>query len=216
MPPAARPAQGYSRLVRWMKVALPLGALVTMAAIFLLGRSFDTGESLLSPQDLAALGAGLRLEAPRFAGRTPAGEPYAIRADWAEPESAVPDRIRLHRPEGGIETEDGREIAGRADTGLLVRSINRLALNGNVRLDTSDGYAFRSRRVVIEFSERVARSDDPVTLTGPEGRLEAGSMRIEQGRPGRSEARISFEQGVRVVFIPREARRTDGQPRAVQ
>ena len=199
-------AIGYSALVRWAKVLLPAGAVVTVVAIFLAGRSGDTGESLLSARDLATLGAGLRLEAPRFSGQTPAGEPYSVRADWASPDGPNPGRVTLHRPEGQIETRDGRRLTGEAKEGLFLREADRLVLTGRVRLESRDGYAFAGPRLDIDLAGRTARSSEPVRLTGPEGSLEAGAMRIDQGRPGAGAARIFFDEGVRVVFIPREAR----------
>jgi len=197
---------GYSRLVRWMKVVLPVAALVTVGAIFLTGRGFDSGESLLSPADLATLGAGLRLETPRFTGRTEAGEPYTVRAAWAEPDGAVPDRITLDRPEGEIDTADGRRLSGRADAGLLERREDRLTLRGGVVIETSDGYRFASERLALDFRARTAHSPVPIIATGPAGRIEAGAMRILRGEAGADEARIFFEAGVRVVFIPEAAR----------
>jgi len=186
-----------------MKVVLPVAALVTVGAIFLLGRSFDTGEALLSPEDMAALGAGLRLEEPRFTGRTAAGEPYQVTAAWAEPDGALPERIRLHAPAGAIDTADGRRITGSAESGLLLRGDRRLTLDGDVRLATRAGQSFASERLVVDFAARSAESPAAVTITGPEGRLKAGAMRIADGTAG---SRIFFEGGVRVVFIPRSGR----------
>jgi len=203
---AAAGGRGYSRLVRWMKVLLPVAALLTVGAIFLFGRESGTGEALLSAEDLAALGAGLRLEEPQFTGRTAAGEPYRVTAAWAEPDGALPDRIRLANPAGEIETADGMRISGRAETGVLHRGESRLELAGAVRLETDRGHVFESARLAVALAARRARSPGPVTITGAEGRLEAGRMRISGGAEGANAARIFFEDGVRVVFIPRAGR----------
>ena len=195
---------GYSRLVRLMKVLLPVAALVTVGAIFMVGRSTDTGESLLSAEDMATLGAGLRLEEPRFTGRTAAGEPYRVTARWAAPDSALPRRIRLDRPTGEIALAGGRQVTGSADSGLLLRRRDRLTLTGDVRLNTDRGQTFTSDRLSVNFAERTATSPRAVTVTGPEGRLEAGRMEIERSADGAG--RILFSGGVRVVFIPEASR----------
>ena len=103
--PDRRRIAGYTGMVRWLKILLPVAALLMVGAIFLVGRGLDEGESLLSPEELATLGAGLKLDSPRFSGRTAAGEAYVVRAEWALPDSAMPETVELHRPEGEIDLD---------------------------------------------------------------------------------------------------------------
>lgn len=201
---AGRRVRRYSRLVALMKVALPLGALALIAAIFLSAR--DRGEltDIFTPEELARLGAGLRLDNPRFAGVTPDGEAYVVRADWALPDSAMPRRIALERPRGEIELEDGRTISMAADEGELDRRAKTATLTGNVTTETSDGYRMATDRVELDFDRRSAWTPGAVTLEGPRGRIEAGTMRAEAGPEGLADGQIWFENRVRVVFIPAE------------
>lgn len=198
----------YSRRVRWMKVLLPVGSVLLVVAIFLAGRRLDEATSLLSAEEIAALSAGLRLEAPRIAGRTDSGEPFILQADWAEPEGPVPDRIALNRPTGELTLADGRLVLGRADTGLLERSAGEMWLRGEVEIETSDGYRFESERIRVLLSSREAESPGEVFGEGPSGSIEAGSMRIVSDDPeaveagDSSTARILFNDRVRVVFLP--------------
>ena len=196
----------YSRRVRWMKVVLPVGALLLIGAIFLAGRSGEPPAGLLSAEEIATLSAGLRLESPRFAGRMETGEPFILRAAAAEPEGAAPDVIHLEAPDGEITLSDGRLLTARSETGVMRREAERLRLDGAVTIETSDGYRFESERLLLDLAERRARSPVPVRGTGPPGSIEAGRMRVLDGGKGASEARILFEGGVRVVFIPRESR----------
>ncbi|MEM0943264.1 MAG: LPS export ABC transporter periplasmic protein LptC [Pseudomonadota bacterium] len=198
---------GYTRLVRWAKVALPLIALGMIGAIFLIGRGGQ--ESLFTPEELARLGAGMQLENPRFAGATEDGEPFVIRARRALPDGPVPDMIELEAPSGELTARDGVVLEGRADGGRMSRAREELELSGAVVITTSDGYRAETDRLVIDLENRAAASPGEVRATGPEGSLVAGSMEArrvngEAGAPGRSW--IRFENGVRVVFIPEEAR----------
>ena len=204
--PLPRHRTGYSRLVRWMKILLPLGALGTIGAIFVVGQRLTDTASLLTAEEMATLGAGLRLETPRFSGRTDSGEPYVLRAAWALPDSAMPTEIELERPEGEIETEDGRRIEARADSGVMNRRRNDLMLRGDVVLTTSDGYRVETARLALDLERRGATAPGPIAAEGPAGSLEAGRMRLDHGDDGEAPARILFEERVRVVFIPRASR----------
>ena len=204
----------YSRRVRWMKVALPAGAALLVVAIFLAGRETGRQEGLLSPEEIAALSAGLRLERPRFAGRMAGGEPFVLRAAAAEPEGAMPDVIRLEAPDGELTLSDGRLVSARADRGLMRRAEERLELAGGVTITTSDGYRFASERLDLHMGERRAESPVAVRGDGPSGSIEAGRMRLLDGEEGAGAARLFFEDGVRVVFIPRSARTAGAAPAA--
>ena len=206
MPERRQAALGqYSRIVRWMKVALPVLALLLVGAIFLVGRSLSNAPSLLTAAEMAQLGAGLRLENPQFTGQTESGEPYVVRAAWAVPDSAMPEQVLLEAPDGEVILADGRRLTGRSDTGLMLRADERLRLDGNVRIETSDGYLFETARLVLHFGAHRAISPVAVTGTGPVGRIEAGSMRVIGQGEGTDGTRIFFDDRVRVVFMPQAA-----------
>lgn len=199
---------GYTRIVRWMKVLLPLGALLLIGAIFLIDRRGE--ESLFSPEELARLGAGMQLEEPRFAGATDAGEPFVVSAARALPDGPVPDIIQLEAPEGRITFADDLVLEGTARTGLLSRDEMELTLTGSVVLRTSDGYRGQTEKLILDIDRRVASAPGRVTGFGPVGSIEAGAMRaLRADADAAQDANamvILFEKGVRVVFIPPEAR----------
>ena len=199
-----RRVRAYSRAVAWMKVLLPLGALAVMSALYFAAQRTGDLTQIFTAEELATLGAGLRLDNPRFAGVTEQGEPFAIRAEWALPDSAMPRLIDLERPEGEIVLSDGRTIAARAATGRMHRENKILVLEGGVVLDTSDGYHMETELVEIDLDANTANAPGPVSGTGPSGRIDAGSMRaaIGENGAGAGAGKIWFENRVRVVFIP--------------
>jgi lipopolysaccharide export system protein LptC len=197
-----RRVRAYSRAVAWMKVLLPLGAVVLIAAIFVTARDKGDLTKIFTAKELATLGAGLRLDTPRFAGVTEQGEPFAIRADWALPDSAMPRLIDLERPEGEIEMNDGRTIAARAATGRMYRANKILVLEGGVVLDTSDGYHVETDLVEIDLDAKTANAPGPVSGTGPRGQIDAGSFRAAASDGSIAAGKIWFENRVRLVFIP--------------
>lgn len=198
-----RRVRAYSRLVAWMKVLLPLASIGLVALPFLSIRDNGDLTALFSPEELATLGAGLRLDNPRFAGVTSRDEPFAVRADWALPDSAVPTYIELERPAGEIRLADGRTVRATAATARLDRVGKTLRLEGGVAIDTSDGYRVETDRVEIDIGEETVLAPGPVRGTGPRGSIDAGSMRASGGgSDGEGARQIWFENRVRLVFIP--------------
>ena len=199
-----RRVRRYSRLVTWMKVALPLAALALIAAIFFSARDRGELSDMFTAEELARLGAGLRLDNPRFAGVTEKGEPFVVRADWALPESAMARVVELENPRGEIELTDGRTLDVSAATGRLDRRRETATLAGGVTLETSDGWRIETGEVHVNFEARTARAPGPVMLEGPRGSVEAGGMRAASGADGIADGQIWFENRVRLVFIPRD------------
>lgn len=196
----------YSRTVRWMKVVLPIGAVLLIGLIFLAGNSRDPIVGSESMMDAATLGAGLRLENPRFAGVTDSGEPFVVTAISALPDGAMPDRVDLDRPSSELHLSDGRRINVTSHAGQFYRIGERLVLDGDVRVVTSDGYRVETDHVDIDLEAREADVPGTFSVAGPSGELDSdrASMRTE----GTGRAMIfRFEGNVRVKFDPSVADR---------
>lgn len=189
-------------LIWWAKITLPIGAIVLVALIFLTGRERGDITDLFTPAEIATLGAGLKLERPRFAGALDSGEPYVVSADWALPDTAVPNIIALGRPVGRVTLSGERQIDARADAGELSRLAQTVRLTGAVTIDSSDGYHVETAELRIDMGAKTAMTPGPVRATGPRGSLEAGSFRMATPGADPKAAQIWFENRVRVVFIP--------------
>lgn len=191
----------YSRTVRWMKIALPGMAVLLIGLIFLAG---DTREPVIGADnalDAAALGAGLKLENPRFAGVTDNGEPFVVTAVSALPDGAVPDRVDLDRPSGELHMSDGRTLNVTSVTGRFYRVSERLVLEGDVRLITSDGYRIETGQVDIGLDTRMATAPGTFSVNGPAGTLRADRARMETS-DGAKDVVLRFEGNVHMTFDP--------------
>lgn len=205
----------YSRTVRRMKVALPVGAVLLIGMIFMFGRERAAVIDADQAADMVALGAGLRLDRPRFAGVTEDGDPFVVTADWALPDGATPDRVDLERPVGELHMADETVVTVRAETGELFRGDERLNLDGAVVLETSDGYRVETPRVEVDLAGKVAVAPRRLHATGPRGGIEADRVRVVRGERQGS-ATLLFEGDVRVTWRPEEhsARQPGGDRRA--
>lgn len=183
-----------------MKIALPIGALVLIGAIFLVGREraavFDPGTAA----QLAAMGTGMRLDNPRFSGMTEAGDPFVVTAEWALPDGTVPNRIDLEKPIGELQMGE-QTVTVTAASGELYRQDERLSLTGDVVLETSDGYRIETPSVEVDLAAKTAEAPDRLHAAGPRGSIEADRVQVVRGE-GEDEVTLRFEGNVRVNWLP--------------
>jgi lipopolysaccharide export system protein LptC len=221
--PPRRDVTAYTRLVRGLKIALPLLALGLLSSIFLWPREarFDGG-LVYTSADLLALGEGLAVTRPRIAGATEAGEPFVVTAEQATPDGPDPETVALDAVRAEFRQADGREIVLAAAKGSLHPKAERLSLSGDVALDTSDGYRVRTDRVEADLGAGALVAPGRVVAEGPQGAITAGSFRARrvtgeeaaaaetQDDPPRLGALppgdyLWFEGGVRVTWQPAPA-----------
>lgn len=176
---------GYSRIVRFLRLGLPLAALGLLAAVFFSGRpSVETTELMFRTGQIAALQSGMRLTNPRFTGETAAGEPMLLRADWAEPDSPDPEKIALSGIRGSIEMRGGRAIAVTAVSGEMLPKAKEITLADGVVIETSDGYRFETSGLSANLETKTMASAGAVEGAGPLGAIKAGAMRIDDAEAG--------------------------------
>jgi lipopolysaccharide export system protein LptC len=199
-----------SRTVRQAKVALAIGAILLIGTLFMFSRERAAVIDAEQAANMAVLGAGLKLDNPRFSGITEDGDPFVVTAEWALPDGATPDRVDLEKPVGELHLADQRVVTVRAATGELFRAEDRLNLNGNVVLETSDGYLARMPRVEVDLASKVVVAPARMHAAGPRGSIEADRMRLVRGNA--EDGTIRFEGNVRVNWRPEEKA---GVPRAV-
>ena len=196
----------YSRFVKLMKVALPLAAAAGIGLYYLSLREPGDLAEIFSAEDLATLGAGLKLDSPSFTGVNERGEPFSVHAKWAVPDSAMPTYIDLERPSGEIELDRKRTVTVTSETGRLHRDDKVLVLKGGVKVDTSDGYHIETDRLHFALRSQATYAPGSINAKGPSGSIEAGSMRVVPADPDKGTGtQIWFENRVRVVLSPANA-----------
>ncbi len=201
----------YSRIVRWLKIGLPLLALGLLSAVFLLPRDhgFDGG-LIYSTADLLALGEGLTVSNPRFTGTTEEGEPFVVSAATATPDGPDPKQVVLAAPEASIDQKD-RSVSLTAAEGTLLPKESRLMLTGGVTLVTSDGYEVTTAQVNANIKTGTMDAPGPVRAVGQgfhESRHIGSAVRAPKTADPAATGgvpvgdRIWFENRVKVTYAP--------------
>lgn len=205
----ARRVSGYSRLVWWAKIALPLAAILVIGLVFLSSREKGGIIDMRTVANTAALGVGLKLEDPRFTGITQAGEPFEITAVSALPDRPMPTRIDLTDPTGEIRLASGIAVNVTARSGAMLRSEDKLTLDGGIVITTSDGYTAETDSILVDLDTDTVTATSPVEGVGPAGSISARRMTLVRSNDGLDTVTVRFEGDVAVRFLPSMADRTD-------
>ena len=191
----------HTRIVRGAKIALPLIALAILSLLFLLARRIDPADAIpISEVDVSERARDLQLTAPRVSGVSGAGTAYRVTAATARPDADDPRRMSF----GTLRLDIGDAAGGTAEvtarTGAVDTGARRVALDGDVRIDTSTGFALRTERLDGTLGQLDVSAPGAVRGTGPLGTLSAGAMRLSEDAQGRRT--MAFTGGVELVYTP--------------
>lgn len=192
---------GYSRLVAWLKVLLPLTALLLLSTVFLLSRNVDPMANLpFAETEIDERLRGQQITAPFFSGTTDAGDQVTVAAQTMATRSSLNNEATDLFAQ--IDLSSGTRITLVSDQGQFDLSGNSSTLRGNVVMTTSSGFALSSDELLAEFDTLMLESPGTVQGTGPLGTLDAGRMRLERSAAD-SNAQMIFTNGVKLIYTPK-------------
>ena len=196
----------YSRFVKVIKIVLPLLAIALLSTVFLFQRDqgFD-GQVVFSDIDRNGLSDGLTVRNPEITGVSSGGDAFRISAETAVPDGPRPKEIRFTGLNARTDYQSGETLTVEADQGVVDVREQRMEVDGNVVIDTSNGYRGETDQAVVNIRDGLFESPGPITIDGPMGTIDAGRMRIEE-RDGEDSSKNNrhflFENGVKLVFLP--------------
>jgi lipopolysaccharide export system protein LptC len=198
----------HSRVVAILKLGLPLVALALVASVFLVQTDDRVGGTIaFSEADVAQLGDGLRLTNSVFTGTTASGDRFRFAAAVVVPDAAPPKRAALTKLDGSLELIEGPTVSLSAERGNLYIPTQRLDIDGNVRITSSDGYVMVADKATIDFASGTFVAGDTVATTGPLGEITSGSLHVSPAASTGEARRFSFSNGVHVVYDPPDPER---------
>lgn len=166
----------YTKLIRSLKIILPLIALCIVAVLFT-SNMFE-GDALAPKalqEDVTPVAGTNQLVNPRFDSVDEKNQPYTITAESAL-QNLKSERIALKKPLADIVLNSGQWIALQSDTGEFNQKTQKLHLDENVRLYHDAGYQFSMQTVDIDLKANTAVSDTHVEGHGPMGTLDAKGL----------------------------------------
>jgi len=192
----------HTRLVGWLKVALPLTALAILSTLFLVARRIDPEAALpYAEVDVEDLAREPRMTAPTYAGTTEDGAALTLSASEARPEAdGAPAKAAGLRLE--LATPDGGRMDLLAAEAVMEDAARQLLLSGGVTLTTSSGYRLETAEVAAKLDRTGLESRTPVLATGPAGEIRADGMSLRQDNLTPGAYVLAFKGNVRLVYQP--------------
>ncbi|MCB2129328.1 MAG: LPS export ABC transporter periplasmic protein LptC [Rhodobacteraceae bacterium] len=192
----------HSRVVFWLKIVLPLAALVILSTLFLFPRRFGTDGALpYSQVDLQELAREQVLHGSRYQAVTSDGAALTFVAGRVTPGNGS-DGASAADLSVRYETSGGFMVRVVAADGNLNTSENTVQLSGDVKIETSTGYDIVATALDAALDRTRLASDGAVTVTAPYGTIEAGQMELGK-RTGTGSYDLVFTRGVKLVYQPR-------------
>jgi lipopolysaccharide export system protein LptC len=192
----------HSRVVAWLKVALPLAGLAILSTLFLLADRIDPDAALpYAEVDVEERARAPRMTAPTYAGTTSDGAALTLTATEARPASeatkAVAQGLALT-----LATPDGGRTEMTAATAVVDDQTRRLYLSGGVVLTTSTGYNVTTDGITANLDRSAVESTGPVIATGPAGDIVANIVTLSQDSETAGTYLLVFKGAVRLIYQP--------------
>lgn len=196
-------AARHSRMVRFLRLAVP--AMVVLAMAGIVGVSIFNPFRVLAklPVDMGNLvvsGTKITMETPHMSGFSPDLRPYEVWAKTATQDLTDPDKIALTVVRAKVLTEDRSTVTMDAKTGLFNSKTQMLDLRKDVFLQSSAGYEVRLDQATVDIANSAVSTDDGVNVKMTNGTIKANKLRLtEKGDV------VRFEGNVVVNLVPESA-----------
>ena len=190
----------YSRLIAWLKILLPLGALILLSTIFLYSRGPDPISTIPVLSGGGDPSKTEQIGSPFYAGTTDNGQGLTLAARQvrmldSDGAGVVADDLRAV-----IDVRDGNRITIDARTGRMQEG-DMLLLRDGVTLESSSGYTVTTNGLNAEIDRVAIESTEAVDATGPGLTLSAGKLRVEESSDT-NDIQLLFTDGVKLVYTP--------------
>ena len=196
---AFRSARRHSRVVRFLRVAVPLAVVLGSAVIFLLVYFNPLRWLAKLPIDvkgLAVAGTKITMEKPHLSGFTHDARAYELSADAAKQDLAKPDTVEMHNLHAKVQMQDKSTVDLSAASGFYDSKAETLKLERNIVLSSTAGYRSRLSEATVDIRTSHVVSKRPVEVDMLQGTLFANGLEIVDNGD-----LVRFDGGVNMTVI---------------
>lgn len=210
-------ASARAILMRRLRVALPVVALLLVVAFFLNTRTDGVDDAFLDDfADLNATTQNLSSVKPQFSGVDTKGNPYQITADAASQKPETREIVELDAPRAITAGRDSQSVV-EAKSGVFNTDDKQLVLKDGVTFEHAIGrknYVLRSSSATVSIDDRTVVTDSAVKGDGPDG----ATLRADRMSADNESGAVVFEGDVSMRLYPSNATKPapDGQEPAPQ
>ena len=196
---AFRAARRHSRVVRILRVAIPLAVMLGGTGIFLIVYFNPLRILARLPIDISNLvvsGTKITMEHPRLSGFTGDARAYELSADAAKQDLTKPDLIELHNIRAKVQMQDKSTMEMSATAGIYDSKGETLKLDQNIVLSSSSGYRGRLSQATVDIRKGNVLSEQPVEIDLLQGTLNANRLEMVD-----SGDLVRFDGGVKMILM---------------
>lgn len=181
---SVRSARWHSRVVRAARVVVPAAVVLGLTAYA--GMTYFNPMGALSALPsasgkLGVSGSKITMEAPRIAGISRSQRSYQLTAETAVQDITKPDQIEMQNLRAEMELGDGDVVVVTAKSGTFNSKADKVTLREHVVFTTAQGYNAKMQQADIDMKKGSLRTDLPVDVKMPAGRIIANGAEMEEG-----------------------------------
>lgn len=193
----------HTRIVRWLKVALPLAALALLSTLFLVSNRISGDLDL--PYSQVEIEDRLnepRMTRPSYSGVTSDGASLTLSAEEARPDETGQGEASALRVKGSLKSASGGLVTLQSDSVVIDTEARQAELTGAVEIDTSDGLRIQTEGLIVALDIAHLQTTAPVIAEGPPGRITADRMALSDSGADTQSHVLRFNGHVKLVYLP--------------
>jgi len=202
--PVFRSAARHSRLVRFLRFAIP-AVIVTIAAVILIATFFNPFRLItvfpIDPGKITFSSTKIRMELPRVTGFTTDQRPYELTARVAIQDLTKLEVLELDQISAKVELRDGQRVTITSINGVYDTKAEVLRLNDHITINSTSGYEGRLSEATVHISSGNIVSESAVEVKLPNGLLTANRLEVRENG-----GVIKFAGGVEMNLKPEQFR----------
>lgn len=202
-------ARRHTRMVRALRFAIPVGAVVAMIGMIAVPVAMRwSGVESVSVASVGISDGKVRMQTPKLSGYRKDNRPYEVTAVSALQEIRNPTQVELQTLTARLQTQQEGWVTVNSRTGYFNTQSEKLQLHEDVRILTEQGYDIRMNTADVDFKAGTVQSKDPVKVILGTTTVDADTLDVKDNG-----AMISFAGRVKVLIQEAPARTIVGPER---
>lgn len=198
-------ARRHSRLVKFLRVAIPLGAVISFGFFIVFPFINPFRAAGVSVGAIKMDGTRVTMENPRLAGHRKDSKPYEVTATSAVQDIRVPNVIELFQMRARLVSADNSVLNLSATKATFDSQKEQLQLRESVRVVTENGQEALMRSADVDFKAGTVRSREGVNVRLPDMSVSANELDIVDNG-----GRIAFIGRVSAVIDDKDSKASSG------
>jgi lipopolysaccharide export system protein LptC len=187
----------HSRLVRVLRVVLPLAGIGAIAAFVVVARMGLPSGLDMESASLSVTRNSIIMEHPRLTGFDKRHREYLVTADRAIQPLTDPGKVRLENIHATLQAGNGGPAQVEAEAGDYDHGKRLLDLLGAITVHSSDGYVLNLDDAQVDFGAGTVNTKNPVRIVHGDSSVSGDSMSVKDN--GKL---IRIEGHVRTMLMP--------------